>query len=57
MEEDLTETKRLQERIEEHTLAHTRITKERLKESYKNKEDWIIPVEECLSLGIIDKII
>jgi ATP-dependent Clp protease protease subunit len=57
IEEDVIETKRLQKMIEDHTLANTKITKARLKESYKAKEDWFIPVEEAVKLGVVDKIL
>lgn len=57
MEEDLEETKRLQSIIEEHTLAHTKMTREMLDENYKGKKDWFITAKQALKLGIIDEII
>jgi ATP-dependent Clp protease protease subunit len=57
MEEEIVESKRLQKIIEEHTLQHTKITKKRLNEAFVKKEDWYIPVDECLELKLIDEII
>jgi ATP-dependent Clp protease protease subunit len=57
MEEEVIETKRLQKMIEEHTLQHTKITKERLKEVYEKKQDWFINTHQALQLNIIDEII
>tara|TARA_Y100001963_G_scaffold148648_1_gene226849 strand:+ start:209 stop:778 length:570 start_codon:yes stop_codon:yes gene_type:complete len=57
MEESLAETKRLQKKIEDITLARTQISKKRLKEVLKNKIDWFMTAEEALSLGVIDEIL
>lgn len=57
IEEDVEEAKRLQLMIEEHTLEHTKMTKEMLSENYKTKKDWFISSKEALKLGIIDEII
>ena len=57
MEEDLKENIRLQEILESITLKNTKITKSRLAEIRKCKEDWYITPKEALKLGIIDGII
>lgn len=57
IKEDVTETERLQEQIEAIVLEKTKISKTRLKKSYKGKEDWFIPAQEALKLKCIDKII
>jgi len=57
MEENLEETKRLQKKIEEITVAKTRISEKKLKEVLKNKTDWFMTAAEALSLGVIDKIL
>ncbi len=57
LEEELEETKRLQSMIEEHALAHTKMTREMLDENYKGKKDWFINSKQALKLGIIDEII
>lgn len=57
IEDSIIESKRLQKMIENHVLENTKISKNRLKESYKSKEDWFIPIENSLELGIVDKII
>lgn len=57
MEDDVEEAKRLQSMIEEHTLSHTKMTREMLDENYKTKKDWFINSEQALKLGVIDEII
>ena len=57
MEEDLIETLRLQEKVEEITIAKTKISKAKLEKIYKRKIDWFISAEEALKLGAIDEII
>lgn len=57
LEEGMIESRRVQKMIEEHTLKYTKISKKRLQQSYKEKEDWFIPADECLKLGVIDEII
>lgn len=57
MEEHLEESKRLQKKIEDLTLARTNISKKKLAEILKNKIDWYMSAEEALSLGVIDKIL
>jgi len=57
MEERLEEGKRLQKKIEEITLARTRIPKKKLKNILKNKIDWHMTAAEALELGVIDGII
>lgn len=57
IEEDVKETQRLQEIIERITLDKTKISKSRLKESKKLKEDWFIPADELVDYGIVDEIL
>lgn len=57
MEEDLMETKRLQDKIEAITLRKTKITKEKLEQIYCNKIDWYMSADEALRYGVIDEII
>lgn len=57
MEENLEETKRLQAIIEEHTLSHTKMTRDMLDENYKSKKDWFMTAKQALKLGVIDEII
>ena len=57
MQEDIQETERLQSLIEEITLKRTKITLKRLKKAFTGKQDWFIPADECLKLGIVDEIL
>lgn len=57
MEESLVEIKRVQTLVEEHTLTHTKMTREMLSDNYKKKKDWFIAPKQALKLGIIDEII
>lgn len=57
MQEDLAETERLQSIIESITLKRTKITAKRLKKAFTGKQDWFIPSDECLKLGIVDEIL
>lgn len=57
MEERIIETKRLQKMLEQHTLEHTGISKERLKEIYKTKFDWYMTAKEALELKVVDEIL
>ena len=57
MELEHVETRRLQDKIEQMTLEHTKIKKARLREVYKTKTDWYMTAEEALELGVIDEIV
>jgi len=57
MEEDVVETKRLQDKIEEITLEKTNITPKKLKKVYAEKRDWYMSAEEALKLGVVDEIL
>jgi ATP-dependent Clp protease protease subunit len=57
IEEDIMETKRLQETIEEITLERTKITKKKLKEIYDGKIDWFMSAKEAVELGVVDEIL
>lgn len=57
MEESYKETKRLQEKFEKITLDKTKISKSKLKEILKYKQDWYMDAKEALSFGVIDEIL
>lgn len=57
IEEDVTQTKRLQELIEKITFERTKITKQRLKEVYEKKLDWYMTAQEALKLSVVDEIL
>ena len=57
MEESYKETKRLQQKFENITLDLTKISKAKLKEILKTKQDWYMDPEEALLFGVIDEII
>ena len=57
MEESIAETKRIQKKIEDITIEKTRITKKRLRKSFKGKEDWFMSAEVALQLGVVDEIL
>jgi len=57
MQEDLTETLRLQEKIEAMALERTKIPAKKLKKNYKSKKDWFMNVNEALKYKIIDEVI
>lgn len=57
MEDDVIESKRLQQMIEEHTLSKTKIKKEKLQKVYETKYDWFIDSDKALKLGVIDQIL
>jgi ATP-dependent Clp protease, protease subunit len=57
MEENIKETRRLQEKIEGMTLNLTKISKKKLEKIFKRKIDWSMNAEEALKLGVIDEII
>ena len=57
VEEELVEMKRLQKKIEELTLAKTKITAKKLEDIYVKKIDWYMTAEEARELGVVDEII
>ena len=57
LEEEVIETLRLQQMVEEHTLEHTKISPKKLEKVYKGKKDWFINTDEALKLKIIDEVI
>ena len=57
MEEDVAETKRLNDMLTDIILKNTDISKEQLEKVYKEKLDWYINAEEALKLKLISKII
>ena len=57
IEEGIIEMRHLQKLVEQHTINHTKISREKLKQVYKEKIDWFITAKEALKLGVIDEII
>jgi ATP-dependent Clp protease protease subunit len=57
IEDNLTQSKKLQNVIESHTIECTKISVDKLTEVYNKKLDWYIDAEEAITLGIIDEII
>ena len=57
IEDDIMETKRLQETIEKITLDRTKISKKKLKEVYDGKVDWFMTAQEAKDLGVVDEIL
>ena len=57
MEDEVIEAKRLQKMIEEHTLEHTKISKDKLQSVYDTKHDWFLDSKQALKLGVIDEIL
>jgi ATP-dependent Clp protease protease subunit len=57
LEEELKETKRLQNKLEEMTIRLTKISKDQLDENRQRKIDWFMSSEEALKLGVVDEII
>jgi ATP-dependent protease ClpP protease subunit len=57
MEDSVIEAKRLQKMIEEHTLEHTKISKDKLQSVYDTKHDWFLDSKQALKLGVIDEIL
>ena len=55
--EDVEETKRLNDLLMDITLENTKITREKLEEVTKCKQDWFITPKEALELGIATKIL
>lgn len=54
---ELKETKRLGKLADDIILEYTKISKSKLKDIIKLKEDWYLPSDEMLALGVIDEII
>jgi ATP-dependent protease ClpP protease subunit len=57
IEENVTETNRLQKLMEKITREKTKISKEKLKDVYERKIDWYMTAEEALKLSVIDEIL
>lgn len=57
LEDDIKETRRLQKLIEKMVLDKTDISKEKLKQVYREKIDWYITAAEAKKLNIIDEIL
>lgn len=55
--EKTVESERLMKLIEQHVLAHTKITASKLKEVFDAKFDWYLNAKESLKYGAIDEII
>ena len=56
LEEEVFEARRLQDIIEKHTLTHTKLKANELKDNYEKKKDWYFSAKEALKYGIIDEI-
>ena len=57
MEEDIQETTRLQEMIENMTVRRTKLSPAKLKDCFDRKRDWFMAADEALKNGCIDAII
>lgn len=58
IEEDVTETKRLQKFIEGVTMKKTQITRDQIRENYERKQDWYFTsAKQMLDYEIVDEII
>jgi ATP-dependent Clp protease protease subunit len=57
IKQDLKEAQRLQNLLDEIVLSKTLITKEKIDEVKKHKQDWFIPAFEAIKLGICENII
>lgn len=57
MKDDVKETERLNDIIDDIIIANSGITKSRIKEMHEKKQDWFMNAEEALKLGLIDEII
>lgn len=57
LEESVVEVKRLQTIIDNIIIENSLITLARLNEVHKQKLDWYIGTEECLTLGLIDSVL
>lgn len=57
IEEEVIEVKRLQEKIEHMTKAHTKITSKQLEAVYKKKKDWYLDAHEAVKWGCADEIV
>lgn len=57
MQEDIEETKRLQEMIEQMTVKKTSISLSVLKDNFEKKRDWFMDASTALKNGCIDAII
>lgn len=57
MKDDVKETERLNDIIDDIIIANSGITKSRIKEMHEKKQDWFMSAEEALKLGLIDEII
>ena len=57
LESEFIEAARLQHKIEEITLRHTKFTEQRLEEIYNMREDFFMGAEEALDYGCVDEVI
>ena len=57
LEENLKESKRLNEIMFNMILENTNITEKQLKENYNKKSDWFITAQEALKLKLVSEII
>lgn len=57
LEEDVAQSKRIQDKLWTYIEQNSKITKEQLQDCYDHKRDWWITAEEALELGLISKIV
>lgn len=57
LENDLSESKRLQKILWDIITSETKITQKQLDDIYEKKKDWYLSAEEALELGLITEII
>lgn len=57
LEENVDETRRLQDQMEKIVLEKTKITKKKLDKIYKTKKDWYMSPEDAKKYGVIDEIV
>ena len=57
MEETVAEVSRINDMLFKVIKSKTKVTEERLKQVIQQKQDWFIPAEEALELGILTEII
>ena len=57
MENDLSESKRLQKTLWDIITSETKITQKQLDDIYEKKKDWYMSAEEALEYGLITEII
>lgn len=57
VDENVKQSKKFQNWLENHVLSNTKMTKKQLKKIYKRKKDVYMTSQEALDLGIVDEIL